>query len=334
MFQSNKEIVLNYYAELDAASETEVLGVMDKYIGDTYHWRGMHPFYEKHSIEEVAKEYWQPLKRSLKPFQRRQDVFMAGENDCDDKQTEWVCSMGHILGLYDEDWLGIPSTGKMAFLRYVDFHKIVEGKIVETASFLDIINFMQQAGQNPLPIQTGAVLINPGPRTHDGLLFGEQDPAEGKKTLDLINRMVSELNSTDEHSALHSPQDELRNCWHDDMIWFGPGGIGATYTLPRYEQQHQGPFSAGLEDIEFNGHICRFAEGNFGGFFGWANLSMTPSGSFLGLPASVRSEMRVVDIYRREGDKLAENWIYIDILHFLSKQGLNVLERMRKINRR
>jgi hypothetical protein len=39
--------------------------------------------------------------------------------------------------------------------------------------------------------------------------------------------------------------------------------------------------------------------------------------------------MRVVDIYRRDGDKLAENWISIDLLHFLSLQGLNVLERMR-----
>ena len=37
--------------------------------------------------------------------------------------------------------------------------------------------------------------------------------------------------------------------------------------------------------------------------------------------------MRVVDIYRRDGDKLAENWIFIDILHFLDMQGLNVLQR-------
>ena len=75
------------------------------------------------------------------------------------------------------------------------------------------------------------------------------------------------------------------------------------------------------------------AEVNFGGFFGWANLSMQPSGGFLGMPAtSKRVDMRVVDIYRRDGDKLAENWIFIDLLHFLSMQGLNVLERMEKIS--
>ena len=48
----------------------------------------------------------------------------------------------------------------------------------------------------------------------------------------------------------------------------------------------------------------------------------------MGLPAGPRSEMRVVDIYRRDGDKLAENWIFIDILYFLKQQGHDVLERL------
>ena len=43
--------------------------------------------------------------------------------------------------------------------------------------------------------------------------------------------------------------------------------------------------------------------------------------------------MQVVDIYRREGNKLAENWVFIDILHYLHEQGLDVLKRMRQINR-
>ena len=38
----------------------------------------------------------------------------------------------------------------------------------------------------------------------------------------------------------------------------------------------------------------------------------------------------VVDIYRRDGDKLAENWVFIDLLHFWKQQGLDVLERMEK----
>ena len=329
-FQGSKSLVLEFYKELDAAKTGEFSGVVKKFTADNYHWRGMHPFYEQRSAATVAEVFWEPFRRSFTSIQRRQDVFMAGQNDVDGFTTEWVCSMGHLMGLFDETWLGIPPTGKMAFLRYVEFNRITDGKISETALFCDIISIMQQAGLNPLPLQTGAAFITPGPRTHDGLQFGPQDPAVGKKTLGLINQMISDLTS----SYMESPEEQLARCWHDDMIWFGPAGIGATYTRKRYQVQHQGPFRQCLKDIKFNGHVCRFAEGNFGGFFGWANLSMKAGGGFMGLPASdLPTEMRVVDIYRRDGEKLSENWIFIDLLHFLSLQGLDVLGRMKQILR-
>ncbi|MDB2530575.1 ester cyclase, partial [Paracoccaceae bacterium] len=44
-------------------------------------------------------------------------------------------------------------------------------------------------------------------------------------------------------------------------------------------------------------------------------------------------DMRVIDMYRREGDKLAENWIFIDLLHFWKMQGVDILERMQTVPR-
>ncbi len=112
------------------------------------------------------------------------------------------------------------------------------------------------------------------------------------------------------------------------MIWWGPEGIGATYTIDRYASQHSGPFRAGFKDRKFVGHICRIAEGNYGGFFGWPNLSLIPNGGFMGMPSSqIPGEMRVIDIYRREGKKLSENWIFIDLLHFWKMQGIDILEK-------
>lgn len=330
-FQDNKQLVRKYYEELDVATDNDINRVLGHYTSDDYLWRGMHPFYEQRGADDVAEIFWKPFRGSFSHIQRRMDVFMAGRNDIDGGKTEWVCSMGHLMGLFDEDWLGIPSTGKMGFLRYVEFNRITAGKISETALFCDIISVMKQAGVEPLPVQTGAFFITPGPRTHDGLLYEPQDPAESARTLNLINRMIDDLVGSD----LESPQDELAQTWHDDMIWFGPAGIGASYTRERYQEQHQGPFSDGLDDIRFNGHICRLAEGSYGGFFGWSNLSMKPCGGFLGLPAFNKDvNMRVVDIYRRDGDKLAENWIFIDLLYFLMQQGDDVLERTRRILRR
>ena len=48
----------------------------------------------------------------------------------------------------------------------------------------------------------------------------------------------------------------------------------------------------------------------------------------MGLPSSEQSlSFNVIDIYRREGDKLAENWIFIDLLYMLAQQGDDVLSQ-------
>jgi len=80
--------------------------------------------------------------------------------------------------------------------------------------------------------------------------------------------------------------------------------------------------------------VARIAEGNYCGFFGWANLSNRNSGGFLGLPeAKQPSEMRIVDIYRRDGDKLAENWVFIDLPYYLAQQGLDIFARLKSLRR-
>jgi predicted ester cyclase len=234
-------------------------------------------------------------------------------------------SMGHLMGLFDEPWLGIKPTGKMAMLRYCEFNKVENGKISETAMFFDIPHLMVQAGLQPFPPQTAAQLVQPGPMTHSGLMFNEQEPAQGEKTLAAINNMMNALGDWQNDLSL---EDELRLSWHEDMIWWGPTGIGATYTIPRYAQQHSGPFRAAFKNRTFNGHICRMAEGEFGGFFGWPNLTLEPTGGFMGMPATGKAgDMRVIDIYRREGEKLAENWVFIDLLHFWNQQGIDILAR-------
>ena len=69
-------------------------------------------------------------------------------------------------------------------------------------------------------------------------------------------------------------------------------------------------------------------EGMFGGFFGYPSLTVKSTGGFLGLPENeLPADMRIVDMYRREGDKLAENWIFIDIPHFFAMQGIDLLSQ-------
>jgi hypothetical protein len=330
-FSKEKQLVLEYYAELDSAAPDQIEAVLARYCHSNRMWRGYHPFHELKGHKAVGETFWQPLRSALSHMQRREDVFMAGGNEIDGFQSVWVVSMGHLMGLFDAPWLGIQPTGKMAMLRYCEFNKVEDGLISDTAMYFDIPHLMMQAGLQPFPPQTAAHMVQPGPMTHTGLMYDPQPAEEGQKTLAAINAMISDLGQWNSGLSL---EDELRRTWNEDMIWWGPAGIGATYTIERYAQQHSGPFRAGFTDRSKTNHICRMAEGHFGGFFGWPNFTARPSGGFMGMPATDKAgEFRVIDIYRRAGNKLAENWIFIDLLHFWNQQGVDILGRMQKVPR-
>lgn len=332
MFQAAKQRVRDYYQCLDKASVDSLLESTHAFIDKDYLWRGYHPFNEQTSHDDVVALFWQPLRQAFKHLQRREDIFMAGNNRLPESDGGvWVVSMGHLMGLFDEAWLGIAPTGKMTFLRYCEFNKVVGNKITETAMYFDIPHVMMQAGLQPFPPMTGAQLVQPGPMTHTGLMYDAVDSIEGDKTIAAIDFMVTDIKNWDQDMTL---EEELRRSWCEDMIWWGPSGIGATYTIERYAKQHSGPFRASFKDRIFNGHVCRVAEGEFGGFFGWPNLTLEPTGGFMGMPATNKpGDMRVIDMYRRKGNKLAENWIFIDLLHFWNQQGLDILGRMAQVPR-
>lgn len=320
-FQSQKATARALHRALDLGDDKAAAEL----LGDDCIWHGMHPFNDKLGASSVLADFWHPLHGALSRLQRREDIFFAGLNEMDGENSVWVVSMGHLMGLFDAPWCGIRPTGKMAFLRYCSFDRVEVGRVVETAMFFDIPHLMIQAGFNPFPPETATHLVQPGPITHDGLLHDAQPTEVGAATLASINAMITDLGQWKLGIPL---EEELARSWVDDMIWWGPAGIGATYTIARYAKQHSAPFRAGLTDRSPTTHIARLAEGHYGGFFGWPNFTATPSGGFMGMPATGKpGEFRVVDIYRRAGDKLAENWVFIDLLHFWKTQGVDVLQR-------
>ncbi|WP_282128183.1 ester cyclase [Roseobacter litoralis] len=325
-----KAVSQAYAAALERATPDTVADILATYQSDRCQWFGMHPFHEQTGPRDIAKTFWAPFLTSFSRMQRREDIFFAGLNEIDGFSSTWTTSMGHFLGLFDAPFLGIPATGKIAMLRYAEFNRVENGKITQSALFVDLLHLMAQAGIHPLNApQTGAQLVQPGPRTHDGLLMTPQPHAASQETLSRINNMIGSIDHANAAAKPPTPQEELRVDWQDDMIWWGPTGIGATYTIDRYIDQHQGPFRRAMEGRVLNGHLCRMAEGTYGGFFGWPNLTLTNRNGFMGVPGNdIRADMRVVDIYRRDGNKLVENWVFIDMLHFLKMQGVDVLAQI------
>ena len=325
-YQSEKRLIIDYYKALDSAPSSRITHVLESFTSSNYIWRGFHPFGLQTDINQISEIFWKPFKQALTSMQRREDVFFAGTNFIDNNASIWVCSMGHLIGLFDFPWLGIKPTKKLTMLRYAEFHKVENGKISETAFYFDIPHLMIQAGYSPFSDQKAAHIIQPGPAPHDALLFSDAAVAESKKTMAAINFMIEDLGQWDSGLPL---VEELARSWHDDMIWWGPAGIGSTYTIERYAKQHSGPFRAAFSDRTGTGHIARISEGNYGGFFGWPNFTAKPTGGYLDLPPSNQiGEFRVIDIYRREGDKLKENWVFIDLLYFFKQQGIDILNKI------
>jgi len=188
-----KRLIRDYYAALELAEGDRINDTIASYAAPGYLWRGFHPFDEISDARGVGDRFWQPLRRAFARMQRRQDIFFAGRNSLAGDGAVWVVSMGHLMGLFDEPWLGIPPTRKMAFLRYCEFNRVEDGRITETAMYFDIPHLMMQAGLTPFPPQTAAHLVQPGPATHVGLLYDNQAGDEGERTLALINRMISDL---------------------------------------------------------------------------------------------------------------------------------------------
>ena len=330
-FQNEKKLVLDYWNEVDKCNSQDLEKIISKYTSDNFHMRCTHPFNELDGVEQIANQLWVPIKKSFKPIQRRLDIFYAGINSLNENNDVWISSMGHLMGVFNKEFFGLKPNYKSSLLRFAEFYKVKENKITEGAFFLDIFNFMQQLGLSFIPQSTGLICVTPGPMNHKGLKFELSDDKESLQTLNLIHRMRDRLV---EGSKMKSFEDELLLDWKEDMIWWGPGGIGASYTIDGYLKGHARPFEENLEFIRFNKHILSSAEDDIGGWFGWPNLIMKPKGNYLGLTneSDIESEMRVVDLYRRDGNKIAENWVIIDHLHFLKLLGIDLLEKNKELS--
>lgn len=318
--------MLDYMDAMCKCAPEDAAQVLNTYMAPTYTWEGSFPFLDHTGTQAVADVFWTPLKQSLTHMQRRQDVFMAGV--ATDGKT-WVMSMGQFMGLFDKEFLGVRRTCKMHHLQYAEYCCIEDGKITHTAMFLDLIGFMNEAGVYPIPPETGHYFVYPGPKDHNGLMLADAPYEKAAESFKVVDDMLNNLFTL--NVGKDTPQDMLRQSWHEDMIWYGPCGIGASYTIPRYQMQHQIPFRTNLSEKTANPLYSYFAEGDFVCFY--SSMEVKADGGWLGMPAGSKpAHLRGdIDIYYVKDGKISENWCFIDLPYWLHEQGLDIFERTASI---
>ena len=294
-------------------------------------WHTFHPINELQGTTEIEAGFWQPLLHAMPDMERRIQLFFAGEFDgrfCGGAGT-WVTSHGYLTGTFINNWLGIPATGKPLYVRIGEFYRVENGRIVDARVLLDLVDVMRQAGFAVLPPSRGLDLLVPGPQYNNGVLLQPQPGADTAASMDVLDSLISGLGKFNKFEKTDLRSMNMHSCWHPEMMWYGPCGIGTARRVEGFQRDHQAPFLHAFPDRRGGGHISRISEGHYVGSTGWPSVQATHLGDYLGAPATGKPiTMRVADWWRREGDVFRENWVMIDIPELLLQMGVDVFARM------
>lgn len=276
----------------------------------------------------LIKGLWEPMIAALPDLERRTDILLSGEFTNKEGATgNWFASTGFLVGHFEAPLWGIEPTKRPLWIRYGWFDRAVGDAIVESYLIFDVARMLIDSEQWPLAPQLGQSQW-PAPHTQDGVALDASDPAESEKSLKLVEAMIAGLMRYDGQSLASM---RMVDFWHPQFHWYGPGGIGSARGHRDYERTHQGPFLAAFPDRVGGNHKCRIGDGTYVASTGWPSINATHSGdSWLGLPGTgKRITMKVMDFWRREGDLLAENWVFIDMIDLLEQIGVDVFARVR-----
>jgi len=284
--------------------------------------------------------YWhscvQPLISAMPDLERRDMIVLAGTTT---EGHDWIGAMGNYLGTFLSPFMGIPPTGHLVHMRYHEFFRFEDSKVVEMQVIWDLPELMMQARAWPMAPQLGAFLCTPAPMTGDGLTASDidSDSSDGQSAM---HRVVSMLTDLCKYPANPDPAVmQLHNHWHPHFNWYGPAGIGTGRGIDGFRHWHQLPFLRAMPDrkLDAMGDLMShwIAEGNYVCETGWPNMRLTLSQhGWMGIaPVDKEVLLRSLDFWRLEYNLIRENWVLVDLLDLYAQVGIDVLDRMREFNK-
>jgi predicted ester cyclase len=143
-----KDNDLSKTAETRRVVESMVDGLNDhmiagsaSFFADEFRWMGNAGCGTKNGLKEF-QDNWQ------KPFQ----AAFSGKVCIDEARLaegEWMAAFGRQEAVHSGPFMGIAPTGKAVEVRYMDFWKVVDGKIVDNWVMVDFPHVMRQLGVDP-----------------------------------------------------------------------------------------------------------------------------------------------------------------------------------------
>ena len=289
------------------------------------------PFEDLDGPSALVEAAYRPLLAALPDLERRAYIVMAGAGKEEDIAGNWVGCAGFYTGVFEEPWLNIPPTRQPVTLRFHEFFRVENERIVEMQALWDIPEVMMRARAWPMVPGLGVEHLAPAPATQDGLVDGPYNAARADSSRQLVQDMLSGLQKHREQGVAAMG---LETYWHPKMNWYGPAGVGTNRRIAGFRRAHQIPFLKALPDRQVvPGQGVLFGDANYVGYTGWPGMRMSVSGDgWLGIaPAGQSITMRSLDFWRCENGLIRENWVLIDLLHVYHQLGVDVLGRMREL---
>jgi predicted ester cyclase len=329
----NKALIAPLRAAMYDFDEAGVRAALASVCAPDVLFRFCHPFGDLTGVDAFYDAVYAGLFKAWPDLERRDTIVIAGP---DEFGNNWVGAGGYYTGVFTAPWLDIPPTGHQVTLRFHEFYRIVDGKVVEVQALWDIPEVMMQANAWPMAPSLGREWHVPGPSTQDGLVPGPYDAEAGAASCAHIIEMLEHLKK---HPAQGGPEVmEMERFWHPRMNWYGPSGIGTGRGIAGFRNWHQIPFLNGMPDRgqyvdEINYHF--FGDGDYAAVTGWPNMIQTVThGGWMGIaPAGKKITMRSLDFWRLENGKIRENWVLVDLLDAYAQLGVDVFARLREFNK-
>ena len=127
-------------AMVDGLNEHRIKG-MSAFFAEDFRWMGNAGCGTKNGLREF-QDNWQ------KPFQAA-----FSDKVCIDEarvfQGEWGAAFGAQHAVHSGEFMGIAPTGKRVEIRYMDFWKVKDGRIVDNWVMVDFPHVMRQLGVDP-----------------------------------------------------------------------------------------------------------------------------------------------------------------------------------------
>ena len=329
----NKAVIAPLRAAMYDFSEAGVRAALKAAAAPDAVFHHCHPLGDSTGPDAFYEAAYAGLYEAFPDLERRDYIVMAGP---DDNGAEWVGCGGYYTGTFAAPWLDIPPTGHMAHMRFHEFYRMEEGKIVEFQAIWDIPELMMQANAWPMAPSLGREWAVPAPATCDGLQTAPYDAAKGEATK---RHIVDMLEHMKRHPSQGGPEVmEMDRFWHERMSWYGPAGIGTGRGVSGFRNWHQIPFLSAMPDRgqyvdDITYHF--FGEGEYAAVTGWPNMIQTVThDGWMGIaPSGKKITMRSLDFWRLENGKIRENWVLVDLLDAYRQLGVDVFARLREFNK-